>query len=224
MADAAWTAEESTAPPKKKVPTWVWFCGGGCLAMIVLAVVAIGLAVSYGRKAADPEVQWPRLAKVLPYDERPEGLELQTGLQMGSMIGMEQYMLRDRRSGIQLQIQYHKGANAGAQRDQLFGSDDPVFPENMVLMKFKDLQTGVVEVQGRELRCLRMRIELAGFMQDIVPEEGQQGLGSMIMIDATREGDEGFLVLQLLRERGSDPITDDEVRQILKPFHVGPNR
>jgi hypothetical protein len=198
----------------------VWFCGGGCLAMIVLAVVAIGLVISYGKKAADPEVQWPKLAKVLPFDERPANLQLM----MGNQLGIEQYLLRDVVKGLQLQIQYHTGASAAAQREQLFGSDDPVFPENMLVMKFKDLQPGVVEVQGRELRVIRMRMELAGFMQGIVPEEGKQGLGSVIMMDGTREGDDGFLFLQVTREGGSDPITDDEVQDLLKPFHVGPNR
>jgi hypothetical protein len=220
MADVTWTEEGQSAPPKKKIPTWVWFCGGGCLAMLVLAIVAGGLMFNFVKKGVDPEVQWPRLAKILPFDERPQNLEIV----FGNQIGIEQYVLRDETRALQLQIQHHKGPDGGEARDQIFGSDKPAFPENMGVMKFADMQRGVVEVQGRELRVLRMRMELAGFVKSFVPKEGQGAFGSMMMVDATQADDDGMLFLQIMREASAEPITDDDLREILKPFHVGSNR
>ncbi len=215
MAEVTWTEEGQGAPPKKKIPTWVWFCGGGCLAMVVLAIVAGGLVFNFAKKVIDPEQQWPKLAKILPFDERPANLTMQAGMQIGMGVGMEQYVLRDAVQGLQLQIQHHSGESGAAQREQLFGSDKPAFPQNMLVMKFEDMQPGVVEVQGRDLRVIRMRMELVG---------GKQTLGSMMMVDATRDGDPGMLFLQVTREGNSAPITDDDLRALLKPFHVGSNR
>jgi hypothetical protein len=214
MADVQWTEEGQSAPPKKKIPTWVWFCGGGCLAMVVLAIVAAGLVYKAAKTALDPEQQWPKLQQVLPFDERPENLAMQVGVNMG-LVGVEQYVLRDTLHGLQLQIQHHSGDSGSKQREQMFGSDKPAFPSNFGFMKFEDMQPGVVEVQGRDLRVIRMRMELPG---------GNNSLGSMMMVDATREGDAGMLFLQVMREGSSAPITDDDLRDLLKPFHVGPNR
>ena len=220
MAEVTWTEEGPSAPPKKKIPTWVWFCGGGCLAVIVLGVVAIGIGVSFVKKAADQEKQWPELAKILPFDERPPDLKLI----FGNQLGMEQYQLHDERHGFNVQIQHHKGAQGTEAREQMFGSDKPQIPENLVVMKFADMQPGVVNVQGRDLRVIRMRMELAGFMKSVVPKEGQGALGSAMFVDATREGQDGLLFIQLIREGGSEPISDAELRELLQPFHVGPNR
>lgn len=220
MAEVTWTEEGPGTPPKKKIPTWVWFCGGGCLAMIVLGVVAIGLGISYAKKVTDSEKQWPELAKILPFDERPQDLKLI----FGNQLGMEQYQLHDERHGFTVQIQHHTGPSGTEAREEMFGSDKPKIPENLVVMKFADMQPGVIEVQGRNLRVIRMRMELAGFMKKVVPKEGQDAFGSAMFMDATREGQDGLLFVQVMREGSSEPITDEEIRELLKPFHVGPNR
>lgn len=219
MAETAWTEEQTTGPKKKSIPTWVWFCGGGCLLAVLLAVVAIGFGFRAINQARDPDVQWARLAEVLPFDERPKEMELV----MGVHIVGDQYTFKDDR-GFQVQIQNHAGKDGTQGRQDMFGTDDPKFPQNMVVMKFEDLQPGSVEIQGRDLRLLRMRMELAGVLNKLIPKEAREGMGSMAFVDLTPEGREGMLLAQFTRLKGTEPITDDEIREILKPFHVGPKR
>ena len=42
MSDTSWEGEASEAPPRKKgMPKWLWFCGGGCLFMLLIGCFAI---------------------------------------------------------------------------------------------------------------------------------------------------------------------------------------
>lgn len=216
MAETAWTEHEAP-PQKKKIPTWVWFCGGGCLAAVILGVIVIGLVFSYGKKAFDPERQWPNVAKVLPYDERPPEMHLV----FGNQLGVEIYQIMDDR-GYQLQLQRHTGSDGAEARKSMFQTDPPDIPTNMGVMKFEDLSLGTVEVQGRELAVVRMK--LGGMMKSMAPKEAQEAFGEMMWADLTPEGDLGMTMLQVQRLRSGGPITDDELRDILKPFHVGPKR
>ena len=214
-----WTEEQTTGPTKKSIPTWVWFCGGGCLLAVLLAVVAIGFGFQFVKKAMDPEVQWQKLALILPYDERPPEMQLM----FGNQIGVEQYTFQDSR-GFQLQIQNHGGADGTHARKQMFGSDKPEFPQNMVVMKFEPPVAGSVEVQGRTLRLFRTRMQFSGAFGKMMPQEARDGMGSMAFIDLTPEGREGMLMLQVTRVKGPESVSDDEIRMLLKPFHIGPNR
>ena len=96
MSDEKWLADETERSPtstegqesasleteEKKtrfLPTWVWGCGGGCLLTVALAIGGIFYFNRLVLRGFDPEVQWPKLAKALPFEERPEGLELRFG-------------------------------------------------------------------------------------------------------------------------------------------------
>ncbi|QDU83642.1 hypothetical protein Pla163_07410 [Planctomycetes bacterium Pla163] len=60
---------EDAAPPKRGVPIWVWGCGGGCLFMLVAAIV---FTMWFGNKLMNmfgPEAAWPVIAEVMPYAE-----------------------------------------------------------------------------------------------------------------------------------------------------------
>jgi hypothetical protein len=80
MSDVSWGSDHLEPAKKSKIPGWVLGCAGGCMFLIGAA----GVAVYFGgqmverwlAKNADPDVQWPRLAEVLPHDERPEGVEI----------------------------------------------------------------------------------------------------------------------------------------------------
>ena len=219
MAETTWTEELPTGPKKKSIPTWVWFCGGGCLLAVLLAVVAIGFGFRAINQARDPDVQWPKLAEVLPFDERPKEMQLIMGMHL---VG-DQWTFKDDR-GFSVQIQNHPGRDGNNGRKDMFASENPKFPKNLVVMKFEDLQPGSIEIQGREVRVLRMRMELAGLMDKMIPQEAREGMGSTAFVDLTPEGRDGMLLAQFTRLRGTDPIADDEIREILKPFHVGPKR
>src|SRR4030095_4586023 len=144
MAETTWTEEQPTGPKKKSMPTWVWFCGGGCLLAVLLAVVAIGFGFQFVKKATDLDLQWQKLGQGLPNDERPpEIIHV-----LGNQIGLEQYTFQDSR-GYQLQIQNHNGERGSEARKKMFGTDKPEFPQDMLVMKFEPPVAGSVEVQGR---------------------------------------------------------------------------
>lgn len=220
MAESTWTEEGTEGPRKKKIPTWAWFCGGGCLLAILIAVVVAGLGFQYGKKMLDPKVQKERLAKILPHDELPPDLQLK----FGSQIGAEQYTFQDMARGFQLQIQNIPGADGNEARESMFGKEKPEFPENLFVMKFQDITPGTVTVQGRELHLIRMRAELAGFLASWMPAEAKNALGHMAFVDATPPGRDGLLFLQITRLRDQKPIEDEEIRDLVKPFHIGPDR
>ena len=216
MADTTWTEEQATGPKKRRIPSWAWFCGGGCLLAVLITVVTAGLVI---RHVTDTEGHWKRLALILPYDERPEQMKLIMGI---GLFG-DQYTFDDSR-GFQEQIQDHPGANNSEARKRMFDSKDPLFPKNMAVIRFEDIASGTVEVQGRELRLLRMRMKFAGMIEKMIPEKDREEIGAMAFVDLTPEGREGMLLLQITRQNGPEPITDEEIREILAPFHVGPQR
>lgn len=60
---------EDAAPAKRGVPIWVWGCGGGCLFMLVAAIV---FTMWFGNKIMTmfgPEAAWPVIAEVMPYTD-----------------------------------------------------------------------------------------------------------------------------------------------------------
>jgi len=168
----------------------------------------------------DPEVQGKRLALILPFDQP---LPPEMSIQFGNQLVGEQYQILDTR-GYQLQIQNHKGQQGADARKQMFGSDHPEFPQNMVVMKFDPPVTGSVELQGRELKLFRTRMQFSGAFGKMMPDEAKDGFGSMVFIDLTPEGRDGLLLMQITRMKGLEPVSDDEIRELLKPFHIGPNR
>ena len=219
MNESAWSDSETGRPAKKSIPTWVWFCGGGCLLAVLVGLVAVGFGFQFVKRATDPELQKQNLAKILPFDEWPKEMEPKFGMQF---VG-EQYQFLDSR-GYQEQIQLHRGPDGTKGRQQLFNTDHPEFPQNMVVMKFEELAPGTVVVQGRELPLLRMRMEFAGFLKGMMPDEVKSQLRDMAFIDLTPETLDGMMLMQVTRTKGGGPISDDEIRAILKPFHVGPER
>ncbi len=73
MADQLDWGNEAKEQPKakKRIPTWAWFCGGGCLLAIIAGIVFAVIGYTVVRKAADQDGQWASLATVLPYDAAP---------------------------------------------------------------------------------------------------------------------------------------------------------
>ncbi|MBI5365334.1 MAG: hypothetical protein HZA53_19310 [Planctomycetes bacterium] len=220
MSEAQWSPDAADQPVKKSIPKWVWFCGGGCLLAILAGIVVLALSVNYFKNAIDPAVSEPALQKVLPHDELPPSMTIQ----FYNSIGIEQFQIVDTR-GFQLQIQVHKGADGGRAREQMFQKETPEFPKDLGVMKFEDMEKSAVDIQGRELPVIRMRMEFTGVMGKVMPEEAKSQMGSMLWTDLTPEGATNQLVLaQLMRMKGSGEITDDELRDLLAPFHIGPKR
>lgn len=226
MAETTWTEEGPGIPKKKGIPTWLWFCGGGCLLAVLVAVVVVGLGWRFMKTATDPEVQWARLEHILPYDQRPPELKPTMGFGMSVGTSMEQVQLQDTR-GFMITVQ-SQGGKAGAEaRQKLFRADKPEFPKDLGVMKFEGVEPGSLEVQGREIRTLRMRMEFPAFMKAFMPKkaEGELGkMGSMAFIDVTPEESGGLVLVEMIKVTGPDPVSDDEIRTFLKPFRIGPAR
>jgi hypothetical protein len=225
VAETTWSEESPSAPPKKTVPTWVWFCGAGCLVMLVIGVAVLLFGISFVKKATDPERQWQAIGEVLPYDERPPEMTPRFGVN----VGVKQFTLIDTR-GYQIQIQEMTGSRAAEAREKLFEKDPPEFPQDMLgQFKFSNVRTGTVEVQGRKIRVVRMKPEFEGFAKSMVPKAAQEQMGNMLWADVTPEGRDDLVFFQIQRQGPSakdtaGDITDEDLREILKPFHVGPKR
>jgi hypothetical protein len=195
--------------------------------MLVLGLIALVFGISFVKKATDPDRQWQEIAKILPYDERPPEMEPKFGMNMG----IEQYMLQDSR-GYQLQIQHTTGQSAREAREMMFDRDPPEIPKNMGVVGFEDVQAATVEVQGRDVHIVRMKLGFKGLAKSMIPKEGQDQLGAMLWADVTPEGRDDLVMLQMQRMKVHGkadpatlgPITDDELRDVLKPFHIGPKR
>jgi hypothetical protein len=194
-ASAAW-GEDSGEParPKRRIPGWVWWgCGGGCLLVTLIAVLLVFLSVRLVRDATDPEKQWPRLAEVLAFDERPANLELEFGLG----IGADQFHLVDHAQRLRATLIAYP--ETGSDEDHL---DEPL-PAN-------DPERGVLSVQGREVPVLRF--------ESLSFEPKTAALGPGIRLDLSSASGRARTIE--LRRLGSGRIEDAEVEAFLAPFDV----
>lgn len=207
MSEVEWSEESEEAPRKKGgIPKWVWIgCGGGCLLAVVAAIALVVFGAMWVKKGADPEVQWPKLQQVLPFDERPTDLELGFGTRIPFI--MDQYNLVSASGQYTATVMHFKGA-AASDIEQLlsedpqgapFGLGAPVEPE-----------AGELEIQGRSVRVLRFRsIGGTGMVE---------GVGPGIRVDVSSPG--RALVVELRRKGSQEPLTDEELTAFFDHFDV----
>lgn len=208
-----WTQDLVEAPKKRKVPRWVlWTCGGCCLGSVLIGAVAAFAIWRGGQAMLDPEKQWPKLERLLAFDTRPPGLELETGTPPLMGFFVELFVLRDTQRDLTATITHLK---SGTQHDldQMFeeeitgapfGLGNPVEPER-----------GELELQGRLVRVLRFR-SLKG--QGMNPNAG-----AGIRIDLSA-ADGKRLVIELQRVGSSERLDDALLQDFFKGFDVWRNR
>ncbi len=213
MSDAKW-GDEGEAAPKKRVPTWLWFCGGGCLLASILAVVALGFVFSEVKTWKDGDQQLPALAKALPFDELPPELEFQFAIRFP----FDWFIFSDSRGFVLWFFVAPPGQAAELRRTILNPESDGGF---MGMGGRQDTQAATVAVQGRELRGVRF-YQGAGSGGESGAGANQEG--NSILLEVGPEDGDGVVVMQILRPSSREAITDEDVRMILKPFHVGPDR
>lgn len=196
-----WGEESAPRPPKKRIPSWVWWgCGGGCLLMTLIVIAVVVFAGRLIRESIDPEKQWPRLAEVLAFDSRPEGIEIQFGLGLGA----DQFHLVDETKGLRATlIEYPSSAS----KDQFM---DPNFELPMGIGRVLEPENGQLVVQGREVRCLRFA--------RVKPEPAEAG-GAGIRVDLSGDREKPR-TLELRRLGRGERIEDAEVEAFLAPFDV----
>ncbi len=216
MSETQWGDDDQQPVKKKKgLPTWAKIGCGGCGIVLLIGILGIGFLFTKFKDARNPDVQWPKLQAILPFDERPD-YDI-TGVQLGQ----EQYTLTDLSNGVQGQFTRVPGARGVEAREEMFAGDTPEMPTDLVVMKFEDFEKGVVSVQGRELPIVRFRMEAGSLLKKAA--DGENPLGPSCFVDLTKPG-EDFLFFQLTVPRQDGPVGDGQVREFLAPFHVGPDR
>jgi hypothetical protein len=207
MSEVEWSEEGEQAPRKKGgIPKWVWIgCGGGCL-LAVVAVIALGVfGALWVKKGADPEVQWPKLQQVLPFEERPTDLELGFGTRIPFV--MDQYALVSAEGHYTATVMHFKGA-AASDIDQMLSED----PQNTPFGLGAPVEpvAGELEIQGQTVRLLRFR--------SIGGTGGIEGLGPGVRVDLSRPG--RALVVEFRRTGSQDPLTDEDLTAFFDHFDV----
>jgi hypothetical protein len=221
MSETQWSEDPTDQPQKKTLPKWVWFCGGGCLLALLATIALVALGVRFAKTVADPAKGWAKLQEIIAVDSPPPpGYEAHyVPNPIMDMVAVKY------RGETQLQFQRHEGSDAIKARQQMFESDKPAFPQNIMVMEFKDMTKGTVDVQGRTLPVIRMRIELTGLARKAAGKDAAQMSQYILFTDVTPEGrTDEFVLLQIQRIASVGEIDDDTVREILEPFHIGPNR
>ena len=205
-----WATDVAPPPKKKGLPSWLLFCGGGCLIFFVLAVIGIFLLVDSFKDMANPEAQWSALEESIPMDARPNEMRMAMGF---SIMGTETWtMAHD--SGYMVMIIKNDGASQ-EEREEVFGGNaaSAGIPG---LSEINEPSAGTVMVQGRDLPVARFKSQSMG-------QGAQQGC----FVDITPEGEAGMVLFYIFtdgRSKGDTAVTDEFVTEILKPFLIGPDR
>lgn len=228
-----WGTETQDKPKaKKRVPTWAWFCGGGCLIALIAAAVFAFFAVKIGRTAFDQEAQWAKLGEVLPHDPLPPDIRI---VGMSWIPGVEHAWQLQRGEDLLVQVFVLSGAAAGQLREQMATPEDAAKLKELAgLLGETNGSAGTLSIQGREVNFARFTP--AGDT-DAEPSEDEDGedRGVMkqigrslnpptVMLDLSKEGDADFVLFSYKRITGVGPVGDEELLEFLAPFHIGPDR
>ena len=210
QARSDWGDDAEAAPRRKKgVPTWVWWgCGGGCLLVSVVGIVLLVFIGSVAKNALDPEKAWPEVQEVLPFDQRPEGWDARGT----SLLGVGQYFLTP--PGPEEKMVLVMRFRNAAELDAML---DPKARQNKGLFGVGEIdaaEQGTLELQGREVPCLRFRAWVPEVAQG--DEEKQ---GASMRIDLTGQGSVPVL-LQVFLFGEEERVSDEAVQELLAPFDV----
>lgn len=206
MTESDWADAEERGT-KRGVPSWVfWGCGGGCLLAILVLVGLLVLGGSLLREAFDPEQAWKGVAEVLPHDQRPAGW-VAYGT---SRFGVGFFFLRPPGPESVLIVQR---ARDRAEVEALLTPDSPANAGwHWILDGMREHETGTLELQGREARCLRFTGTFSGF------EGGQAVQAKVMRVDISGAGTP--TLLHVVLGPGAGPTADEDVRALLGPFDL----
>jgi hypothetical protein len=204
----------SEAPQKRRPPTLALACGGGCLVLVAALVLALAVflddAQRFFQGLSDPEVQWPRLAEVLPFEERPDygiyGMSIpMAGFRFWALVPTGQPFVA---------LVWDFPASQGSEVEKFFDPEESFNPGGFLSQGRYDAEEGSVDVQGRSLRAMRYfslpadrREELSGPESAGSPpatgrhagEMARNAQGAGICLDLTRRGSTRRVVLQLIQ-------------------------
>ena len=182
MPESEWS-EEMAEPPKKGIPMWVWGCGGCGLIAMILVLVAIGMGVSTFTKMTDPEVVWPKVNEVLPFDERPAGFQAYGGDLFGSG-GFAIINTSESLMAIIFDLELESGDDA--EMDELFSGGVFKRDNKFGMTNVKDITPIKVTVGGREVKALRFRSS-DEFDFPMMEAQKTGGEAWVLLVDLSRE-------------------------------------
>ncbi len=178
MTEVEWGSEAKEAPkPKKSVPGWLWFCGGGCLLALIVGVVAVIFIGRAAKDAMDATKQWPSLNEVIAVDQPPPSDLTIVG--MGMIPGVEDaWQLHAGDGQRQLLVMTFSGETGEQARSDF---DDPengeLLPGMVGSLGGGKLEAAKITIQGREFPAARYTPEGANMINP-----------PAVAIDATPEG------------------------------------
>ncbi|MAE27860.1 MAG: hypothetical protein QF724_10195 [Planctomycetota bacterium] len=208
----------ASKPTKRRLPTWLWFCGGGCLLAILLVILGGIFVFNKIEEATDDETQWALLSEVLSYDERPDNLELMMGMHI---LNYDQFQFVDLDNGWQFVVVTIEGDDGAKARQELFYDEEVHFPDSVGgQVNFEGLDRSDLVTQGRSLAVVRVDMKIAGILKKLMPEEGLKAAsGSMAFIDVTVP-DGQFVYLQVQTSGTSERPTDEQLVALISPFDL----
>jgi hypothetical protein len=212
MSEGDWSSEgRGLEPPKRRVPLWVWGCGGGCALVLLVGVIVSVLGFRMIRKMGDPELNWAAIGAALPVVERPEDYVV-WGMPV-KFDGVQIWMLQTDSHQIVL---FHGAGGDGTEetRRELFGSS---------ASSRSDAEPGTLAVQGRELRLLRHRTVPGG------SGSGGGGISETLMkpfdganatVELSLPEGPDFLAMTYTRPRTDERVQDEELIEFLSHFRL----
>ena len=241
MTEASWDSETSEPPPVKKgVPKWIWACGTGCLLMVILGGLLAFAAAMKFKEAVDPEVQWAKLAEVMPYDEPRPDLTIASIPFMSMIPGFEGMWTLFDDQGRSTVVMVFSGSEKEEIEEGMFDPEagEMDFGSWTGNMGQHNFEAATVMVQGRELRCARFQSfpgedeEPPDIEEESGEEEPSSGIGikgalkkAVIRVDVTPEDrDDIMVIVEYSKVMTLERVSDEEINDFLAPFHIGPDR
>jgi len=232
MTEENWTSEANDPPPAKKgLPKWLWFLGCGCLTIVLLTAIGGGLLWKSVQGVADPEVQWPALAQVLPFEERPD-LNIAKMPFVDLTPGIDQMWVLMIDGSANTATVYSLSGESGLEiRDGLLSTEGEV--DLPFVGGVHNMTVTTVMVQGRELDAVRFTSfdpDEEGADEEQAGEGGmnemQQALRKAVMrVDVTPESAEsGYVLIEYAKAGTLEAVTEEEIADFLAPFLIGPDR
>lgn len=214
MSEGDWSSEaRGLEKPKRRVPMWVWGCGGGC-ALVLLVGVILGVFVfRMGSKMMDPEKNWADIGAVLPVVQRPDGY-IVFGVPM-KLDGVQIWILSATDQSHQVAL-FHGPGGEGTEntRKELFGNGSGGPP---------GAEPGTLVAQGRTLRILRHRTVPGGkgsggggFREAMTKAIDGSNLTAELSLPDTPE----LIAITYTRQGVQDPVRDEEVLEFLGHFRL----
>ncbi len=245
MSDVGWGSDHLEPPKKRKIPLWLMGCAGGCM----FALGAGAVALYFGSVWLDrwvevknkPEVQWPKLAEVLPFDEQPAEFSIASW----PIPFIDLWILDSPSRDLTVFVLSAGDHGASEAWGQWFDSpaEAPMFS---VSEDEFETTPGQLVLQGRELRSVRIARKSSAGAPPPVPapatppnetdpgsfEElanstllrGQSLHGDGLALDVTPEGSDGRVLIWMMRVTAGATVSDEEAVKILAPFKIGPTR